>query len=89
MDWSMDVILALFWIRTSMRIWLLAIRYMPRCCSRYPVLMAFLLTMPAGSLLTLILFSSDICMHVSEDEARPQRRVAILRDGHHGIEEHQ
>lgn len=69
MDWSMDVILALFWIRTAMRIWLLAVRYMPHCCSKYPVLMACLLTMPAGSVLTLILFSSDICMHASEDDS--------------------
>ena len=83
MDWSMDVLLALFWIRTAMRIWLLAVRYMPHCCSKYPVLMACLLTMPAGSVLTLILFSSDICMHASEDAARSQRRVAILGDGHH------
>ena len=83
MDWSMDAILALFWIRTAMRIWLLAVRYMPHCCSKYPVLMACLLTMPAGSVLTLILFSSDICMHASEDAARSQRRVAILGDGHH------
>lgn len=69
MDWSMDGILALFWIRLSMWIWLLAVRYLPHCCSKYPVLMAFLLTMPAGFLLTLILFSSDICMQVSEDDS--------------------
>lgn len=69
MDWSKDVILALFWIRTSMRTWLLAIRYMPHCCSKYPVLMACLLTMPTGFALTLILFSSDICMYLSEDDS--------------------
>ena len=69
MNWSMDGILALFWMRSSMRIWLMAVRYMPQCCSKHRVLMAFLLTMPAALMLTLILFSCDICMYLSKDVA--------------------
>ena len=66
--WSMHGILCLIWIRTSMRIWLLAVRYMPHWCSHYRVRTAVLLTMPAGFGLTLILFSHDICMVISPDE---------------------
>lgn len=69
MNWSMDGILALFWMRSSMRIWLMAVRYMPQCCSKHRVLMAFLLTMPAALMLTLILFSCDICMYLSKDDS--------------------
>ena len=51
-----------------MRIWLLAVRYMPHWCSNYRVRTAFLLTMPAGFGLTLVLFSHDILMVISPDE---------------------
>ena len=51
-----------------MRIWLLAVRYMPHWCSNYRVRTAFLLTMPAGFGLTLVLFSHDILMAISPDE---------------------
>ncbi|CAL1159465.1 unnamed protein product [Cladocopium goreaui] len=67
--WSMHGILCLIWIRTSMRIWLLAVRYMPHWCSNYRVRTAFLLTMPAGFGLTLVLFSHDILMVISPDDS--------------------
>ena len=63
----MGGVLALFWIRISTRLWLLAVRYRQHF-PRSRVALALLLTMPAGFLLSLILFSTDICLLVSEDD---------------------
>jgi len=67
-DWTKNGMLALFWIRISTRLWLLAVRYRQHCL-RSRVALAILLPLPAGLLLSLILFSTDMCLVMSEDDS--------------------
>ena len=66
-DWATNGMLNLFWIRISTRLWLLAVRYRQHCL-RSRVALAILLPLPAGLLLSLILFSTDMCLVMSEDD---------------------
>ena len=61
------VCLALFWIRISTRLWWLSVRYRQHCLHSR-VALAILLPLPAGLLLSLILFSTDMCLVMSEDD---------------------
>ena len=64
---AMNGMLALFWIRISTRLWWLSVRYRQDCLHSR-VALAILLPLPAGFLLSLILFSTDMCLVMSEDD---------------------